>query len=178
MIAGLTYIFASIAIVVLIRYAAKDHHEILEEVEVFRYSKALQLIILAGIPIAIIAGAIGWLTARPGIDNPLIMNIGLAVFLCIAIALAFVYVFVKRYFVAVSPEFIKWGSISKSQLISFREIKRIDIQQMEKGRAHLLIYDVDGSRVLRATKELQDFDSLIELVTRYGQKYGVEIKSW
>lgn len=174
MITGGAYILSTIVLALILKYASKEKHETSEAVDIFRYPKIGQFVILCGIPVWIISILVARLTARPGIDTPAMMNIGTAVFALIIIGNAIFYLYVKRFYFAVSVGEIGWGAF-KTKTLQFCDMRKIELRQMEKGRVWLTFYGLDGHKVLTVSKELADFDELVALVRRYGKQAGVEI---
>ena len=175
MLTGGAYLAASLVLAVILAVASRGRHQAVEETDVFRYPQIVQWLVLFGVPVFLIVALVARATARPGIDDPTQMNIWLAIFFCAAVADGCVYLHLKRFFVAVSEDSISWGGLFATKSIAFSELRMIELRSMEKDRMHLYIYRSDGRRALKVTKEVQDFDSLVGLVTSYGERHGIPI---
>lgn len=174
MITGSAYIVATIFLAFFLRYASKEAHEVTDKEDVFRYPKVFRLFFLFIIPVVIGAAVLVIATARPGIDTPLLMGIGMAVLLCIDAGFCYGYLYLKRFYLTVDNNSIRWGAF-KSKSLSFADMKRIEVRKMEKGGMQLTIYGPDDHKVLTTSNVIQDFDDLVALVTRYGKQAGVNI---
>ncbi|MBI3479204.1 MAG: hypothetical protein HY016_02445 [Nitrosomonadales bacterium] len=174
MITGGAYIVSTIVLALLYWYGSKEPHQSSDSADIFRYPKVMRYIIMLGVPVWIISILVGRLTARPGIDTPMMMNIGTAVFALIIIGNAIIAIYYNRFYLTVTASSIEWGGF-KIKSIPFSDMLKIEIRKMEKGRTWLTFYGLDGRKTLKVTNDLQDFEYLVALVRRYGKQAGVEI---
>ena len=174
MTTALTFVFVTLCIAALLKLASKEHHQKIQGADIFRFSKAIRLVIFFGIFSTVIEGLVVRFTARQN-SNITTLNIILIVFLLAALGVSFAYVHYSRYFIAINEDAIQWGGYLKNETIRFEGVGRIDIRKMAQGRAHITIFAKDDRKVLTITKEMQDFDSLKELIIVYAKNHGIEV---
>ncbi len=176
MIPGFSYLLAAVVIASLLAWAKKTSHKVSGEIHLFCYPKPIQWILLACIPIWIIAAAAVQITARPGIDSGTVIDIYVDLFLCASIGSGLLYAFAKRFYIAIDETSVKWRRFGTTRYFDFAKLDDIRFKKLNRGLERLSVC-ANGTIVLEVTSTIQDFGQLKMLMEHRARTYGIPIKT-
>jgi len=163
MITGLTVVLTSLTIVILLTFGARQRHRFADGVDVFRYPSVFVWTAFAGIIFFSAVPFIVYFLATPN-KNPAQLYLPVAIFGSIALLMAWAYLHMRKFYVAVSDATLEIGGIGATRVVPFRDVRRIVIVEGGKGGKELSAYDRENRLLLRTSSVIQDFEELLSMV--------------
>lgn len=176
MIAGSSFLAASVAIVILLTLAGRSPHEEVDGTHIFRYPKAALWVLFMAIPFWVVAAVIVRYSARPGCDNAVVINIFVVIFLGVSLAYGVLYFYAKQFYFAINETTVRWRKFRATRSIEFSSLGGIEFKQLNGGRLERMSLLVDGRQIFEVTSTIQDFARIKMLMELNGRRYGIPIK--
>ncbi len=164
MFTATTYIVVSICVAILLYFGAKEHHQVREAADIYRYQSVLVWVIFIGIPVWILLGGFVYSTYPPGEPRGIGLFFLATSFVSLTVAYVFLYIYCKRYYIEIDHQCIRVGGFRPQRTIPFSDIRKMELTQGLRGTKELSLFNAHDERVLKAANTLQDFMGLVYLI--------------
>lgn len=176
MITALTYLLVSVSLAVLLYFGAKEHHQVREGVEIFRFQSALVWAIFCVAPVWMLCGAFIYSTYPPGLPNGIQLYFLITMFTVPPVGYVLAYLYAKKFYIEIDDRCIRIGGLRQERSIPYGDIRKIVLVQGAKGSMELSLFDARDQRILKASNSLQDFMNLVDLIKEHTRDNEVLIK--
>ena len=163
MMTAFVYILSSITLMLVLTLTRSAGHEKANGIEVFKYQPGLLRVLFWCSPVPLVLMALVYV-----VTTPTMSNLSLALLLLIGTigsgAVWYVYQYTNSFRVDVGPSGLKLSKLRGATSIEFKDVKRVDYIDSDKGVFYLDLFDGAEKRVAHLAGTLQDFDELHRLV--------------
>jgi hypothetical protein len=164
MFTATTFIVVSISLAVLLYFGSKEHHQVREGTEIYRYQSVLIRVIFIGIPGSVLASGFVYSTFPPGEPRGIGLFIFVAIFSSFSLIFIVIYLYSKKFYIEIDDQYLRIGGLWPERKIPFSDIRKIELTQGLRGSRELSIFDVHDQRIIKASNTIQDFDDMEELI--------------
>lgn len=169
---ALVYILTSISLAGILALARSSGHEAKNGVEVFRYQPGLLRVIFWGCPVPLILMAFDYVVTPSAMRDSSLVTLLLVTAVLGSSLICYAYKYLDSFRVEVGKSGIKISSIQSSKSIEFKNIKRVNCLEGDKGVFYLDVFDAQEKRVAHLPSTLQDFDDLHRLIREGAKECG------
>jgi hypothetical protein len=175
MITALAYLATSLTLGILLSLARRQHHEISDNSEVYRYPSLLVNVIALATPIYGVMAAFVYMRDPQGRSAGFIFSLTV-VFGAFIIGNTLGYFYFRSFKIDVSPSQMVVSSWGRRKYISWEEVAIIGVVVGFRGGGEMTLFNRDRKLIFKIASSIEDFDDLVWAVKNNTRHHRVLIR--
>lgn len=173
---ALTYLAVSITLGVLLLFARRQHHEIHEQTQVFRYPSLLVNALALGTPLYGVFAAVIY-SRNPEIPRTAGFIAALTfVFGILIVGNTIAYFYFRSFSIEVNKSQLVISNWWRQKAIPWQAIASICLITGRKGLGNMRLFDESKTLLLTIGSSIQDYDDLVWSVKENTRRTGVVVR--
>jgi len=173
---ALTYLAASLTLGILMIFARRQHHEIHDSSETYRYPSLLLNVIALGTPLYGVFAALIY-TRDPGVPRSPGFIVALTiVFGTFMLGNTVAYFYFRSFSIDVSNSQVVVSSWGRRRTIPWESVASIRLITGRQGLGEMRLFDQSQRQLLKVGSSIQDYEDLVWSVKDNTRRAGVVIR--
>jgi len=173
--AGITVLFVSVFVALVMLFASREHHVRVAGVDVFRYPTLLIRSIALGTPAYGVMAAIVFSTYK----QPMSASEALAfimVFSVLIVGNTIGFFYLRSVFFEVRSDGVVMGRLGSRIVLSYDAVSAVCVMQGRRGGAEIRLIDTRGKCAIAIPSSIQDFGDLVWQIESVANERGIDVQ--